>query len=78
MEYSGERWIRLASLHPETVNYVDSYRKGTLIYTSYDEPYTVKFQTNWRQGGVKTSADDKEWKAVIHLRNGNVIERVPT
>ncbi len=76
MEYGGERWIRLASLYPETVNYVDFYRNGNLIYTSYDEPYTVNFQTNWRQGGVKTRPADNEWKAVIHLRNGNVIERV--
>lgn len=31
--------------------------------------------SNWRQGGWQTSADDREWKAVIYLRNGETIER---
>ena len=30
---------------------------------------------NWRQEGVPVGADDQEWKAVIHLRNGEVVEK---
>ena len=77
-EDNGERWIRVASLYPESINYVDFYRNGKLFYTSYDEPFTINFITNWRQGGVKLRPDDKEWKAVIHLRNGDVLEKAAT
>ena len=48
MTYEGERWIRLASLHPETINYVDFYRDGELVYTAYDEPFSINFISNWR------------------------------
>ena len=75
-EDGGERWIRVASLYPESINYVDFYRNGELFYTAYDEPFTINFITNWRQGGVKVKPDDKEWKAVIHLRNGEALEKI--
>ncbi|MGA1200002.1 MAG: hypothetical protein ACO36I_26190, partial [Candidatus Latescibacterota bacterium] len=64
-----------ASLYPETINYVDFYRDGKLVYTSYDDPYSIYFQTNWRQGAVDVSAGDGEWKAFIHLTDGIVIEK---
>jgi len=73
--YEGQRWIRLASLYPESIDYVDFYRDGELYYTSYDEPFPVHFLSNWRQGGVMVQSDDEEWKALIHLRDGRVIER---
>lgn len=75
---NGERWLRLASLYPESINYVDFYRNGKLFYTSYDEPFTINFVSNWRQGSVKMKPDDKEWKAVIHLRDGEILEKVVT
>ena len=74
MTYDGQRWLRLASLYPETVDYVDFYRNGELVYTAYDEPFSVNFHSNWRQGGVDAVAGDA-WKAVVHLRNGDVLER---
>ena len=74
-EYEGERWVRLASLYPETINFVDFYKNDELIYTAYDEPFAVNFVTNWRQGGIKVGPDDKVWRAVIHLRNGDIIEK---
>ena len=39
--YRGQRWIRLASLYPETISFVDFYRDGELFYTSYDEPFSI-------------------------------------
>jgi len=75
LTYGGQRWIRLASLYPETINYVDFYRNGRLFYTAYDEPFSVNYLSNWRQGGITVRPDDKEWQAVIHLRNGEVIEK---
>jgi hypothetical protein len=76
LEYGGQRWIRLASLYPESINAVDFYRNGSLYYTAYDEPFSVHFETNWRQGGVAVQPDDRQWKAVVHLGNGEVVERV--
>lgn len=70
----GQRWLRVASLYPETINFVDFYRNGDLYYTSYDEPFPVHFVSNWRQGGVPSVSGD-EWRAEIHLRDGRVIER---
>ena len=73
--YEGQRWIRLASLFPETISYVDFYRDGDLYYTSYDESFPINFQSNWRYGGVDIGNDEHEWKAVVHLANGEVLER---
>ena len=77
LTYEGERWIRFASLYPETINYVDYYRNGALYYVSYDEPFPIHYKSNWRQGGVTTGAGDT-WKAVVHLRDGEVIEKEVT
>ena len=74
-EYQGQRWLRLASLYPETISYVDFYRNGKYYDTAYDEPFSLHFQTNWRQGGIDVRDDDREWKAVIHLGDGEVIEK---
>lgn len=72
--YEGERWIRVASLYPESIDHVDFIRNGELYYTSYDESFQINFDSNWRFGGVKTD-DSDQWKAVIHLGNGDVIEK---
>jgi hypothetical protein len=75
MTYAGERWIRLASLYPENVNFVEYFRDGSLFYTSYDEPFSVHFNSNWRQGGVRIESGE-QWSARAHLRNGSVIEKL--
>lgn len=73
--YEGQRWIRLASLYPETISSVDFYRNGKLYYTSYDDPFSIHFETNWRQKGVRVADGDGDWKAVVHLTDGTVIEK---
>jgi hypothetical protein len=75
MTDGGQRWLRLASLFPESINYVEFFRNGELYYTSFDEPFPVHFQSNWKQGGVDVQSPDEVWTAVIHLRNGETIER---
>jgi hypothetical protein len=75
MTDDGKRWLRLASLHPESINYVEFFRDGELYYTSYDEPFSVHFQSNWRQGSVEIQSPDEEWTATIHLRSGEILER---
>ncbi|MFW5984813.1 MAG: hypothetical protein ACOCQ1_00910 [Halanaerobiaceae bacterium] len=69
MEYQGKRWLRLASLYPEKVDYVEFYKNDDLEYTSYDEPYTVNFKTTWAQGPIEADTAD-QWKAIVHLRTG--------
>ncbi|MEZ4865136.1 MAG: hypothetical protein R3C14_27720 [Caldilineaceae bacterium] len=75
LHYGGERWLRLASLYPESIDYVEFYRNDGLYYVAYDEPFSVHYQSNWRQGGVKIGTGQEQWRAVIYLRNGKVIEQ---
>lgn len=74
LTYGGERWIRLASLYPETIDHVEFYRNGQRYDCAYDEPFSVHFLSNWRQGGVKVQHGET-WQALIHLHDGAVIER---
>ncbi len=52
MTYEGMRWIRLASLYPEKIDFVEFYYDGKLYETVYDEPFMVHFEQNWKQGPV--------------------------
>ncbi len=74
MTYGGERWIRLASLYPERIDFVRFYRNENLYYTAYDDPFMVHFKTNWRQDGV-TFQSPESWRAEIHLTDGSVVEK---
>ncbi|MEZ4712355.1 MAG: hypothetical protein R3A44_34515 [Caldilineaceae bacterium] len=74
MTDGGQRWLRLASLYPETINFVEFFRNNELYYVAYDEPFSVHYMSNWRQGGVNARAGD-QWRAVVHLRDGSVLER---
>ena len=73
--YEGKRWIRLAGLYPETIDYVDFFRNGELLYTAYEEAFSLYHISNWRQGPYVVQPDDKEWTARVHLINGDVIEK---
>ncbi|WP_039791465.1 hypothetical protein, partial [Paenibacillus riograndensis] len=70
----GKRWIRLASVYPETIDYVEFYRNDELEHLGYDEPFFINFVFNWYQSPVLEQPGDKEWKAVIHLKSGEVLE----
>lgn len=74
---NGERWLRLASLRPETINFVEFFRNNELVYVGYDESFSVNFQSNWRQRGIQTQPGD-QWLAKIYLRDGQIIERTQT
>jgi hypothetical protein len=74
-EFEGKRWIRLASLYPETIDYVEFFRNGEAVFNSYVEPFSVNFRFNWLQDPWLVDPEDKEWKAVIHLKNGAVLEK---
>jgi len=78
MTVDKKRWIRLASLYPESINYVEFYKNGKLVDIAYDEPFMVNSETTWIQSPCYISHEDKEWKAVVHLRNGEIIEKTVT
>lgn len=74
MTYDGKRWIRLASLYPESVDYVEYYRDGALYYVCYDEPFSVGFKSNWNQDGTAVRSGES-WEARVHLRDGRVLTK---
>lgn len=65
MTYEDKRWIRLASLYPEKINYVEFYYNGELYQTAYDEPFMINFDENWRQWPVMGTDKDK-WSVKIY------------
>lgn len=69
MTYNGKRWIRLASLYPETIDYVSFYENDKLVYIAYDDPFLVYFEKTWQQAGVENKIGSC-WKAVVHLTTG--------
>ena len=71
MHHNGIRFPRLASLYPESINYVRFYQNGEPVYTCYDESFTCNFISNWDQKGVQTKNGDR-WEAEVVLRNGEI------
>jgi hypothetical protein len=72
----NKRWIRLSSLYPETINYVEFYRNDVLIDIAYEEPFMVNNESTWLQKPFIMNKDDHEWKAKIFLRDGRILEKV--
>ncbi len=66
MTYEDKRWIRLASLYPELINYVEFYYDNDLYEVAYDEPFMVNFKCNWLQGPVIGTDPDKWTCKVIY------------
>ena len=78
MTYEGKRWIRLASLYPETINNVAFYRNGELVGKAWDDPFMLNsVGSNWLQSAFTEEIKSGEtWKAVVTLHTGEVIEKV--
>jgi len=70
-----KRWIRLASLYPEKINYVEFYKNGSFFDISYEEPYMVNYKTTWIQEPVKVNQGDR-WLAKIYLNDGREIKEL--
>lgn len=73
--YDNKRWIRLASLYPETINKVEFYRNDEYFATAYDDPFTINFEFNWIQHAVHGIKYGERWKAIITLVDGEIITR---
>jgi hypothetical protein len=75
MVYEGKRWLRLASLYPEKIHKVEFYQNDKLYYTCYEEPFSVNFESTWRQGSIESVKGDC-WKALIYMCNGDKKELI--
>ena len=75
MEYDGRRWLRLAGLYPETIERVEFFCNDEAVYTCYDEPFSLFFQSNWRQGPWQVRPQDRVWRADVHLRDGSLVQK---
>lgn len=73
--YEGKMWVRLASLFPEKIDFVDFYCDGELYHTSYDDPFTINFLSNWKQDSIPAVLANKKWEAEVHLTDGAVITK---
>lgn len=73
--YQDQRWIRLASLYPERIDYVEFYRNGEFFDIAFEEPYYPLHETTWIQRGITLSGEHESWVARIYLHSGEVIER---
>jgi hypothetical protein len=71
----NKRWIRLASLYPERIDYVEFYRNGVIFDIAYEEPYYTLHKTTWIQDGVELTGSDEEWRVEVHLHSGEIIEK---
>lgn len=74
IQYNGKRWIRVASLYPEKINFVEFYINNKLKYTCYDEPFSLNFNSNWHQSPIEISNEDVI-NAKIYLRDRSIIEK---
>lgn len=80
MTYEGKRWIRLASLYPEKIDYVEFYRNEELVGRAYDDPFMLNsVGSNWLQKEFPDEIKAGEvWKAKIMLHSGETVEKVVT
>lgn len=76
MTCDGKRWIRLATLYPEEVDYVTFMRNGQVVGCSYDDPFTLgNAGSNWYQPPFcEMIQSDEKWSAEVHLRDSSVLE----
>ncbi len=74
MALNGRRWIRLASLYPESINYVEFYRNNLWVDTAYDEPFSCGYMNSWMQTSTPVAKGDL-WEAKVFLRSGDVVFR---
>ena len=73
-----KRYIRLASLYPEEINYVEFYQDSRLLYTSFAEPFMLYSLTTWEQKPYVIPEDAKEFRVKIYLHNGEIIQKSVT
>lgn len=64
------RYIKLASLYPEKIDYVEFYEDDKLLYTAFDEPFMLYALNTWEQKPYIVPKGVKRFTAVIHTHSG--------
>ena len=84
-EGEGNRWIRVASLYPESIDTVSFYsfpgisadapgklpENSRFLYICHDEPFSLYYIWNWLQGPWKGKPGE-QIAAVVRFRNGEM------
>ena len=73
--FHGKQIIRLASEFPESVAFVDFYLNGKKFCRSYEEPFFLQPENTWMCTPRERQSEDREWKAVVTLYNGQRVEK---
>lgn len=73
IELDGKRWLHVAALYPERVDYVEYFCNGALVDRAYGEPFYINYMTTWRHEAVVARRGDV-WLARIVETDGNVVE----
>lgn len=77
MVYRSRRWIRLASLYSEKIDYVQFFRNDRYVGSAYDDPFMLNsVGSNWLQDPFPGHIlPGEQWKAIVTLRDGTIIEK---
>ena len=73
IELDGKRWLHVAALYPERVDYVEYFCNGELVDRAYGEPFYINYMTTWRHRPVAARPGDV-WLARIVESDGSVVE----
>ncbi len=75
MVINHKRYVKLASLYPEKINFVEFYEDGQLLDIQYEEPFMLFSKDTWEQNGYVIGEMAKEFTAVIHTHSGEIIRK---
>ncbi len=74
-DIDGGYYVRLASLYPEKIDYVEFYEDEVHLYTAFAEPFMMDSLTTWEQKPYRPSEQAERFRVKIFLHSGEVVER---
>lgn len=74
-DIDGGYYVRLASLYPEQIDYVEFYEDEKLLYTAFAEPFMMYALTTWEQRPYRISENGQCFRAKIYLHGRETVER---
>lgn len=74
-DIDGRRYVKLASLYPEKIDFVEFFEDNVLLYTAFDEPFMLYALTTWEQKPYQPGKGAKQFTAVVHLHTGETVTR---
>ena len=71
----GRRYVRLASLYPEKIDFVEFFEDGRLLDLTFSEPFPLYGLTTWQQKPYLPGPGAGSFTARIHLHTGRTVEK---